>query len=106
MTARTVPYEGDNFANYKMDHFSFNNFLKTDWNFFNVNTKQWEIYLKVKKLAKTTMFKKAYRPSTNVPLIPIFKALCPALRQGIEVCNKYEREPPWWCRFYRHPEVL
>ena len=38
---RTVPYEGDNFANYKMDNFSliFINFLKTDWYVFYVNAK-------------------------------------------------------------------
>ena len=50
----TVPYEGDNFANYKMDKFStilklwldgWMNFLKIDWNFFNVNTKEWEVYI-------------------------------------------------------------
>ena len=59
---RTVPYEGDNFANSNMDHFSliFENFLKTERNFFYVNAQQ-EAYLKVKKLfkAKTSMFRKA-----------------------------------------------
>ena len=49
----TVPYEGDNFANSKMDHFSLIidrlNFLKTDWNFFYVYAKQESIYKSSKK---------------------------------------------------------
>ena len=48
----------------------------TDWNFLNVNTKKWEVYLKVKRsLELKHPCSKKHRPSTNVPLIPIFKAL-------------------------------
>ena len=82
---RTVPYEGGNFANYKktvtlrkngqtlIDLYK--NFLKTDWNFFLCQCyKQWEVYLKVKKLfkAKTTMFLKKHRPSAKSPPRPYF----------------------------------
>ena len=64
---RTVPYESDNFANYKMDNFSLifikKNFLETDCNFFLCQS---EVYLKVKKLfkAKKQCFKK-HSPNTK-----------------------------------------
>ena len=61
LTHITVPYEGDNFANSKMDHFSL--IFKTPYKLFGifyVNAKQ-EVYLKIKKIfkAKTTLFRKA-----------------------------------------------
>ena len=42
--------------------------------FFDVNAKQWEVNLKVKKLfkAKTTMFKKSIGLAQNVPPQPYF----------------------------------
>ena len=77
----TVPYDGENFANSKMDIFSliidWLNFLKNDWNFFmSMINKKVYLEVKAKKLfkAKTTIEK--HRPSIKVPLTPIFKALC------------------------------
>ena len=61
-SACTVPYEGDKISQTEkriISRRSLENFLKTDGNmFFYVNAREWEVYLKVKKLfnAKTTMF--------------------------------------------------
>ena len=61
-SGRTVAYEGDNFANFKMDHFSL--IFKISFKIieiFYVNAEQGYIFKGKKKLskAKTTMFRKA-----------------------------------------------
>ena len=61
-----MPYEGDNFVNSKMDHFSLIfKTLKHYWNVFYANAEQESIFEGKKSLGL----------AQNVPLTPIFKAL-------------------------------